>query len=145
MCSLIPSNSRSEKRVSSLQLFLDLSIIREKRLEIILIYSKVNSKNICWFGDLQVSAKIFVINYRIIYLLIIMPGHFDLNNLKQAIASDGGHSPSSPLSSRANQIRIVLLGATGVGKSAIVSRFVNGSFPEKYIPTGKSFTGWSTR
>lgn len=43
--------------------------------------------------------------------------------------------PNSVVSHDANDYRVVVFGAAGVGKSSIVRQFVQGTYQENYIPT----------
>lgn len=43
--------------------------------------------------------------------------------------------PNAAVSQDANDYRVVVFGAAGVGKSSIVQRFVHGTFKEAYVPT----------
>lgn len=61
-----------------------------------------------------------------------MPGHVDLKNFKKSVSLD--ENTCSKSKSKVN-LRIAIMGASNVGKTAIISRLVNGSFPEKHKAT----------
>lgn len=72
-----------------------------------------------------------------------LPVQLDMSSMQRSRRNqsmDGGidaaTDPKMPIN---REIQIAVLGAPGVGKTAIVSQFVHRSFPEKYKPTVENF------